>query len=66
MTDAHDMTDGARERMRAEAVSITADLVAIDSTNTGDPSTIGDGASGAARAGAESTVSGASRAMIGR
>ena len=43
MTDAHDMTDGARERMRAEAVSITADLVAIDSTNTGDPSTIGDG-----------------------
>ena len=43
MTDAHEMTDEARERMRAEAVSITADLVAIDSTNTGDPATIGDG-----------------------
>lgn len=37
------MTDAAREKLHAEAVSITADLVAIDSTNTGDSATIGDG-----------------------
>lgn len=41
MTDA--MTDEARALLHAEAVAITADLVAIDSTNTGDPATIGDG-----------------------
>lgn len=43
MTDAHEMTAQARERLHAEAVAITADLVSIDSTNTGDPDTIGDG-----------------------
>lgn len=32
-------------RLREEAVSITADLIRIDSTNTGDPTTIGDGES---------------------
>ena len=37
------MTDEARARLHAEAVAITAELVAIDSTNTGDPATIGDG-----------------------
>lgn len=37
------MADETRERLHAEAVSITAELVAIDSTNTGDPETIGDG-----------------------
>src|SRR5699024_10845543 len=30
-----------RERLHAEAVAITAELVDSDSTNTGDPSTIG-------------------------
>ena len=43
MTDAQQMSGQARERMHAEAVAITADLVSIDSTNTGDPATIGDG-----------------------
>lgn len=43
MTDARTMSDEARERLHAEAVSITADLVSIDSTNTGDAATIGDG-----------------------
>jgi len=37
------VTDEARARLHAEAVAITAELVAIDSTNTGDPATIGDG-----------------------
>ncbi len=31
------------ERLHSEAVVITAELIAIDSSNTGDPSTIGDG-----------------------
>lgn len=43
MTDVTAITDEARERLHAEAVAITAELVAIDSTNTGDPATIGDG-----------------------
>lgn len=37
------MTDEARALLHSEAVAITADLVSIDSTNTGDPATIGDG-----------------------
>ncbi|MCT1516042.1 M20/M25/M40 family metallo-hydrolase [Dietzia cercidiphylli] len=43
MTDTVPMTDEMRELLHSEAVSITADLVSIDSTNTGDPATIGDG-----------------------
>ena len=43
MTVDQSMSDQAREKLHAEAVAITADLVSIDSTNTGDPSTIGDG-----------------------
>lgn len=43
MTDGAVAGDAARERLHAEAVAITAELVAIDSTNTGDPATIGDG-----------------------
>ncbi|AWH95783.1 M20/M25/M40 family metallo-hydrolase [Dietzia psychralcaliphila] len=43
MTDTEPMTDEQRELLHSEAVSITADLVSIDSTNTGDPATIGDG-----------------------
>ncbi|KAA0919428.1 M20/M25/M40 family metallo-hydrolase [Dietzia sp. ANT_WB102] len=43
MTDAQQISEQARQRMHDEAVSITADLVSIDSTNTGDPATIGDG-----------------------
>lgn len=43
MSDAQQMSDQARQRLHAEAVSITADLVSIDSTNTGDHATIGDG-----------------------
>lgn len=43
MTDTAPMTDEMRELLHAEVVSITADLVSIDSTNTGDPATIGDG-----------------------
>ena len=31
------MSRQARERLHSEAVAITADLVAIDSTNTGEP-----------------------------
>ena len=37
------MTREARERLHTEAVAITADLVSIDSTNTGEAATIGDG-----------------------
>lgn len=37
------MSEEARRRLHSEAVAITADLVSIDSTNTGDPATIGDG-----------------------
>ena len=37
------MSRQARERLHSEAVAITADLVAIDSTNTGDAATIADG-----------------------
>ena len=43
MTVDQPMSDQAREKLHAEAVAITAELVSIDSTNTGDPSTIGDG-----------------------
>ncbi|MET3860300.1 acetylornithine deacetylase/succinyl-diaminopimelate desuccinylase-like protein [Dietzia sp. 2505] len=43
MTDTVPMTDEMRELLYSEAVSITADLVSIDSTNTGDAATIGDG-----------------------
>lgn len=37
------MTPGEREALHEEAVLITAELLRIDSTNTGDPDTIGDG-----------------------
>ncbi|AVZ39711.1 MULTISPECIES: M20/M25/M40 family metallo-hydrolase [unclassified Dietzia] len=43
MTDTMPMTDEMRALLHSEAVSITADLVSIDSTNTGDPASIGDG-----------------------
>ena len=43
MTVEPQMSEEARERLHAEAVAITADLVSIDSTNTGEAATIGDG-----------------------
>ncbi|MCD2263308.1 M20/M25/M40 family metallo-hydrolase [Dietzia aurantiaca] len=43
MSVGQSMSEEVRERLYSEAVSITADLVSIDSTNTGDPATIGDG-----------------------
>ena len=43
MSETGRMTPQARRRLHEEAVWITAELLAIDSTNTGDPDTIGDG-----------------------
>lgn len=43
MTVDPSISEKARERLHAEAVAITAELVSIDSTNTGEAATIGDG-----------------------
>ena len=44
--DAH---DGGRPRPRREVVQLCSELIRIDSVNTGDPDTIGDGEARAAR-----------------